>query len=729
MMPLHPDAINALIHADHGAPFDILGPHATENETIIRAFRPGAETLEVLLPKGKPHPMTRIHESGLFEVTLPDAPSPLTYRLQERRYNGDEQIFDDPYRFPLWMTEYDLYLFGEGNFLYSYDKFGAHPRVVDEVAGYHFIVWAPNARRVSVVGSFNDWDARVHPMRKHLSSGLWELFIPHVQDGAIYRYDIRSQHMGYQNQKTDPYGFYSEIRPANASITFDIDTYTWQDEEWLTKRAVEPLVDRPLSIYEVHLGSWKLKEDGSWYTYRELAHLLTEYVLQHGFTHVELMPVAEHPLDLSWGYQTVGYYAPTSRFGTPTDFMYFVDYLHQHNIGVILDWVPAHFPKDGHGLSYFDGTKLYEHEDPRQGEHPDWGTLIFNYGRNEVRNFLISNALYWLKKYHIDGLRVDAVSSMLYLNYSRNDGEWLPNKYGGHENLEAIDFIRSFNEIVHREVPGAITIAEESTSWPMVSRPTQAGGLGFTFKWNMGWMHDTLDYMSIDPLYRRYHHNELTFSLMYAFTENFVLSISHDEVVHGKGSLLTKMSGADDWQKFSTLRLLFGYQMTHPGKKLIFMGQEFGQRQEWSEARSLEWEALSYPYHQKTSDWVRDLNKLYQAQPALYEVDFDYRGFRWLIVDDAEHSIFAFIRFAQDTQDFLVVIANFTPQPYYHYRIGVPSEGVYREVLNSDSEYYGGSNIGNLSAITSEPTPSHELNHSINITVPPLAIMIFKLDA
>ncbi|MGQ9907719.1 MAG: 1,4-alpha-glucan branching protein GlgB [Candidatus Flexifilum sp.] len=724
---IHPDALNALVHGDHGAPFQILGPHPLdETRTSIRALRPTAQTLTVITDSGDRYDMEKVRPEGFFVVTVPLPFEALHYRYEAVTYEGRTETFVDPYLpYPPLLTDFDLYLLGQGKYLYSYEKLGAHPRVIDDVSGVNFAVWAPNARRVSVIGNFNNWDARVHPMRMIGSSGVWELFIPGIGPGEIYRYDIRSNHMGYQAQKSDPYGFYTEVRPANASIVFDIDQYTWGDADYMAARAQRSHHTEPMAIYEVHLGSWRRHLDGSWLSYRELAHQLVDYVKYMGYNFIELMPVAEHPFDGSWGYQVTGYYAATSRFGTPADFMYFVDHCHQNGIGVILDWVPAHFPKDGHALSYFDGTHLYNHEDPRLGEHPDWGTYIFNYGRNEVRNFLISNALFWTKHYHIDALRVDAVSSMLYLNYSRKEGEWLPNQYGGSENLEALAFLREMNEIVHREAPGAFTVAEESTAWPMVSRPTYLGGLGFSFKWNMGWMHDTLKYFQLDPIYRKYHHNQITFSLLYAFNENFILSISHDEVVHMKGSLMTKMAG-DWWQKFASLRALTGYQYTHPGKKLMFMGHEIAQWNEWSEARQLDWNLLEFETHQKLQRFVRDLNALYQREPSLYQVDFDYRGFEWLQVNDSENSVFAFARFAQNRDDFLVVIANFTPVVRYGYVTPMPVPGRYVEVLNSDAEEYGGSGVRNTQEMWTHEERMSNFGHALKLTLPPLGLLILR---
>lgn len=730
VVEIQADVVNAVLGAYNGSPFDVLGPHLTEDGRIsIRAFRPTASELFVVdETSGQRTAMTRLRDEGFFETEIAGKWPGLRYHYEATTHEGHTEIFQDPYRFrESLLTDYDLYLFGEGRFLYSYEKFGAHLREVDGVQGVNFVVWAPNAYRVSVIGDFNRWDEREHPMQMRGTSGLWELFIPGVEEGAIYKYDLRSHNQNYHGQKTDPYGFYAEMRPKTGSVVANLDRYQWQDQGWMTARAAYAPLERPMSVYEVHLGSWRRNAQGGFLTYRELADSLVGYVKDMGYTHIELMPVAEHPLDESWGYQVTGYYAPTSRYGTPEDFMYFVDTCHQNNIAVIVDWVPAHFPKDGFALSYFDGTHLYSHADARRGEHPDWGTYIFNYGRNEVRNFLISNALFWLREYHIDGLRVDAVSSMLYLSFGRSDGEWIPNQYGGNENLEAIDFMRQFNEVVHAEAPGAVTVAEESTSWPMVSRPTYLGGLGFTFKWNMGWMHDTLDYFKLDPIYRRYEHNRITFSIMYAFSENFVLSLSHDEVVHLKGSMLTKMGGYG-MQKFDSLRLLYGYQWTHPGKKLLFMGQEFGQWQEWSETRSLDWDKLEHVPHAGVKAWVRDLNRLYQQQPALYEQDFSWEGFRWIEPNDADNSVLSYIRFAKDPSDFLVVVCNFTPMVRTGYRIGVPEAGLYRELLNSDSEFYGGHNVGNHGGVHAEFSESHGFAHSLTLTLPPLSAIILKRD-
>jgi 1,4-alpha-glucan branching enzyme len=590
-----------------------------------------------------------------------------------------------------------------------------------------FAVWAPNARRVSVVGDFNNWDGRQHPMRVRGGSGVWELFIPGLAEGEIYKYEIKGRDGHYLGLKADPYGFSSEVRPKTASVVCNIDRYKWHDQEWMAQRASRQSLQWPIAIYEVHLGSWRrVPEEGNrLLTYREIAEPLADYVRHMGFTHVELLPVMEHPLDESWGYQTTGYFAPTSRFGTPEDFMYFMDYLHQQGIGVILDWVPAHFPSDAHSLAYFDGTHLYEHEDPRLREHPDWGTRIYNYGRTEVRNFLWTSALFWLEKYHADGLRVDAVASMLYLDYSRQPGEWVPNRYGSRENLDAIDFLKRFNELAHHYYPGVLTIAEESTAWTGVSRPTYLGGLGFSLKWNMGWMHDTLLYFSKDPIHRKYHHNDLTFSLLYAFSENFVLVLSHDEVVHGKRALLAKMPG-DVWQQFANLRALYGFLYGHPGKKMLFMGGEFGQWNEWNAYQSLDWNLLEYDPHRKLQLLVAHLNRLYCAEPALYEVDFEYTGFEWIDFHDADQSVIAFVRRGRDPKDHLVVVCNFTPVPRHNYHIGVPEACFYREALNTDDTKYGGSGVVNAPGRHAVPQPWHDQPCHVELTLPPLGVLFLK---
>jgi 1,4-alpha-glucan branching enzyme len=625
------------------------------------------------------------------------------------------------------LTDFDLHLFAEGSHLKQYEKLGAHVVEVDGVQGVHFAVWAPNAKRVSVIGDFNNWDAKIHPMHNLSSSGIWGLFIPEIGGGQTYKYEVRSLFAKHVAQKSDPFGFYFEVRPKSASIVYDIRGYDWNDSSWMGARSRTDWLGSPLSIYEVHLGSWRrvVEENNRWFSYRELTDALVPYVKEMGYTHVELLPINEHPLDASWGYQTIGYFAPTSRHGEPKDFMYFIDRCHQAGIGVILDWVPAHFPADGHGLGYFDGTCLYEHADPRKGFHPDWGTKIFNYGRNEVRGFLLSNVLFWLENYHIDGLRVDAVASMLYLDYSRKEGEWIPNMFGGRENLEAIDFLKKFNEVSHQYHPGILTIAEESTAWPRVSKPTYLSGLGFSMKWNMGWMNDTLEYFSKEAIHRKYHHGNLTFSLLYAFSENFVLPLSHDEVVHGKGSLLNRMPG-DMWQKFANLRLLFGFMFGHPGKKLLFMGCDFGQWDEWNVDKSLDWHLLEHEPHQGLQRFVKDLNRLYKSERSLSEVDFDYTGFEWIDFHDVEGSVIAFLRKAKDPRDFLVFVCNFTPVPRQKYRLGMPEPGFYREILNSDSAFYWGSDMGNAGGVIAEAIPFQLRPYSITITLPPLSVSIFK---
>ncbi len=624
------------------------------------------------------------------------------------------------------LTEDDLYLLNEGTHYRLYEKLGAHPVTVHGVAGTFFAVWAPNAQQVSVIGDFNGWEPSAHPLQPRGYSGVWEGFIPGVGKGDLYKYHITSRYHGYRAEKADPLAFYCEVPPRSASIVWDLD-YQWGDQEWMEKRWQRNALDAPMTIYEVHLGSWmRVPEEGYRpLTYRELAPRLAEYVERMGFTHVELLPIMEHPLYRSWGYQTTGYFAPTSRYGTPQDFMFLVDYLHQRGIGVILDWVPSHFPTDGHGLGLFDGTHLYEHADPRKGFHPDWKSYIFNYGRNEVRSFLMSSAHFWLDRYHVDGLRVDAVASMLYLDYSRQEGEWIPNQFGGRENLEAIDFLRRFNEEIYRTYPDVQTFAEESTAWPMVSRPTYLGGLGFGLKWDMGWMHDTLQYMSRDPIYRQYHHNELTFRMLYAFWENFVLPLSHDEVVHGKGSLLGKMPG-DDWQKFANLRLLYGYMYAQAAKKLLFMGGEFGQWREWNHDESLDWHLLQYEPHAGLQRWVADLNRLYRSEPAMYELDFDWAGFEWIDCNDAASSTISLIRKGKTTDDIILVVANFTPVPRFNYRVGVPRDGFWKEVLNSDAREYWGSGLGNCGGMDAEAVPFHGRPYSLNLTLPPLAAVFFK---
>ncbi|MGB8591435.1 MAG: 1,4-alpha-glucan branching protein GlgB [Candidatus Acidiferrales bacterium] len=742
--PLTPE-IEALVRGEHSEPFRILGPHYEEiagrNCVVVRAFRPRTASLSIVWDRrGEPQPAVRVHPDGFYVAILPlivAAPPPgqeLTpigstmYRLRITYPDGRIEEIYDPYSFPPMLTEFDLHLINEGTHYLKYEKLGAHVRELDGIRGVHFAVWAPNARRVSVVGDFNNWDGRAHPMRSRGVTGVWEIFLPGLDEGELYKFEILSRVDNRVELKSDPYGFCAEVRPKTGSIVYDVDRYKWKDADWMARRAKRDFLREPMSIYEVHLGSWRRGgSDGrKWLTYRELAEQLIPYAKWMGFTHLELLPVMEHPYDPSWGYQTVGYFAATTRFGEPDDFKLFVDRCHAEGLGVILDWTPGHFPRDAHGLAFFDGTHLYEHADPRRGAHPDWGTLVFNYGRNEVQNFLVSNAVFWLDKYHVDGLRVDAVASMLYLDYSRKAGEWIPNQYGGRENLEAIAFLKRMNEVVHSRHPGALTIAEESTSWPAVSRPTYVGGLGFDLKWNMGWMNDTLKYFAQDPIYRRYHHNELTFSMMYAFTENFVLPLSHDEVVHGKGSLLAKMPG-DDWQKFANLRLLFGYFFAHPGKKLLFMGSELADRHEWSEAHGLEWELEQSPPHRGVQRLITDLNTLYAKEPAFHQVEFDWKGFEWLEVSDVDASTVAFIRRAANRDDFAIVVCNFTPVVRRDYRVGAPEPGFYEESLNTDSAYYEGSDAGNLGGVRAESVPWNNQPYSLKIVLPPLAAVYFKL--
>ena len=631
------------------------------------------------------------------------------------------------------LTDLDIHLFAEGTHHRAWEKMGAHPGAKDGVQGTYFRVWAPNARHVSVIGDFNNWDRQALPMTSIGASGIWECFAAGVGGGALYKYFIESQWNGYSVEKADPYGFAAELRPCTASRVWDLSQYEWRDAAWMKMRRSHMLHQEAMSIYEVHLGSWMRcpEENNRWLTYRELAGRLVEYVRQMGFTHVELMPVAEHPFDGSWGYQSTGYFAPTSRHGSPDDFRFLVDVLHRHNIGVILDWAPAHFPSDEHGLCFFDGTHLYEHDDPRQGIHPDWNTCVFNYGRNEVRSFLLSNSVFWADQYHIDALRVDAVASMLYLDYGRKEGDWVPNRYGGKENIESISFIKRMNECVHAEAPGATVIAEESTSWAMVSRPTYAGGLGFGFKWNMGWMHDMLNYMSYDPIYRNYHHNLITFSMLYAFSENFVLPFSHDEVVHGKSSMIGKMPG-DEWQKFANLRALYGFMYGHPGKKLLFMGSEFGQWNEWNHDISLDWHLLEFPFHSGMQQWVRDLNMFYKSEPSLFELDFEHAGFEWVDCHDNACSTVSFLRRGRNDlsapQRMTLFVVNFTPTPRYDYRVGVPEGGRWKEALNSDANVYGGSGIGNHGGVEAEEVNIHSRDWSLNITLPPLACVIFTKE-
>jgi len=717
--------IEAIVNGSHSDAFSVLGPHAVPRRKTaaweVRAFLPQAAEAEVVL-NGVSYPMKKVNPAGLFFASLAGTPRP--YLLRLKTHEGETSEIQDPYRFPLLLTDFELHLFGEGTNFEAQRTLGAHLAVVEGVAGVRFAVWAPNAEVVTVTGDFDQWDTRRHPMRLR-TAGVWELFIPGLAEGATYKYFVRSRLEGYQQQKADPYAFCSETPPKSASVVWELGKHQWNDAAWLEARAAGDLLKKPVSVYEVHLESWLRGPNNDLLTYRDLAKSLVEYASRMHYTHIELLPIMEYPFSGSWGYQVVGYFAPTTRFGNPDDFKYFVDCCHQAGVGVIVDWVPAHFPKDAHGLAYFDGSALYEHADPRKGEQREWGTLVFNYGRNEVRAFLISNALFWLKEYHVDGLRVDAVASMLYLDYSRKPGEWIPNQYGGRENLEAIDLLRRFNELAH-QVPGAFTVAEESTAWPGVSKPVFLGGLGFTMKWNMGWMHDMLDYFSKESVHRKFHHHDITFSMLYAFHENFVLPISHDEVVHGKRSLISKMPG-DEWQRFANVRAFLAYMFGHPGKKLLFMGSEIGQYEEWNYAAGIRWDLLQYDYHRKLQTLARELNRLYRAEPAMHEVDFHWSGFEWVDFHDVDHSIIAFLRRAENPDDFLLFCCNFTPVPHPGYRFGVPVAGFYSEVFNTDAEMFGGSNMGNGAGVDTEPINSHNRDQSILVTLPPLAVVVFKL--
>ena len=721
---------DSLVQVRHGNPHQLLGMHPLGDRrgVVVRAYLPHAAQvhIEPVHEKDKPSlKLHRVHPGGLFEGVSFETDRVYAYDLVVKDRQGRITRSRDPYSFLPTLGEMDLYLFNQGNERRIYEKLGAHLRVIDGVVGTSFAVWAPEAQRVSVVGDFNQWDGRLHAMRLLGASGVWEIFIPGVCRGMHYKFEIRARN-GQVMLKTDPYGFFFEVAPKNAALVWDTLEFTWSDERWMEARRQWNPLQSPISIYEVHLGSWKKKSATESFSYRELAGPLIDYVRRMGFTHVEFLPVAEHAYYPSWGYQVTGFYAPTSRYGTPEDFQYLVNALHEAGIGVIIDWVPAHFPRDEWALARFDGTALYEHEDPRKGAHQDWGTLIFNYGRYEVRNFLAANALFWCDRYHVDGLRVDAVASMLYLDYSRRPGEWIPNEFGGRENLEAVEFLRHFNHLTHTEHPGVITIAEESTAWPLVTRPPYVGGLGFTFKWNMGWMHDTLGYFKRDPIYRKFHQNDLTFAMLYHYHENFILPLSHDEVVHGKRSLLGRMPG-DDWQRFANLRALLAYQWLFPGKKLLFMGGEFGQSGEWNENAGLQWWLLEQgPYHRGVQRFVEDLNRLYRSEAALWAGDFDTAGFFWVDCHDHENSVFSFVRQTPDGRNQLLVVMNLTPVPRSPYRIGLPKPGFWREVLNSDSEIYGGSNLGNLGGVTAEEYKVHGQPYSANFTLPPLAVMVFK---
>ncbi|CAN5839582.1 1,4-alpha-glucan branching protein GlgB [soil metagenome] len=716
--------VAAIVAGDHDDPFSFLGMHQAEGGgPVVRAFLPGARTVKVISRGGGDAIGTLeiIHPDGLFAGAVAQE---VPYRLQVVWEGGGEAEVEDPYRFPGVLGEQDLYLFGEGNHLALYEKLGAHLMKLEGVAGTSFAVWAPNAWRVSVVGGFNFWDGRRHVMRRH-TGGVWEIFIPGVGEGAVYKYEIRGPNGELLPLKADPFGFRAEQLPGTSSVVHDPSRYEWCDTAWMEGRASKTAPDAPMAVYEVHLGSWKRNPDGSYYTYAQIAEELVPYVAEMGYTHVEFLPPTEHPFDGSWGYQPLGLFAPTSRFGTPEDFKGLVETFHRAGIGVFIDWVPAHFPEDAHGLAHFDGTHLYDHADPRQGRHPDWGTLVFNYGRPEVRNYLLSNALFWISEYHVDGLRVDAVASMLYLDYSRNPGEWVPNVHGGNENLEAVDFLKRANEVVFGTHPGATTLAEESTAWPMVSRPTSMGGLGFGYKWNMGWMHDSLQYMSEDPINRGYHHGEITFSLDYAFGENFVLPLSHDEVVHGKRSLLDKMPG-DEWQKFANLRAYYGFMYAHPGKQLLFMGGEIAQRREWDHDTSLDWHLLRDPSHKGIQMLTKDLNALYNLTPALYQVDFEPAGFEWIAGGDTQNSVVSFLRRGSAEENVAVAVCNFTPVVRHGYRIGVPEETSYQEALNTDDTRYGGSGVSNSEPIKTERVRAHGREYSLSLTLPPLATIILK---
>ncbi|WP_207484107.1 1,4-alpha-glucan branching protein GlgB [Arenibaculum pallidiluteum] len=723
--------IEAIARAEHGDPFAILGMHSggPGNPVTVRTFLPTAGRVWVLDGSSGEAvaELDRVHPEGFFLGGVEGRTEPFPYRLRVRWTDGSMQEFEDAYRFPPVLGELDVYLLAEGTHLRNYEKLGAHPTIHDGVEGVAFAVWAPNAQRVSVVGAFSGWDGRRLPMRKRVEVGVWEIFVPHIGEGEVYKYEIRGPGGNMQPLKSDPYAFSSEQPPRTASVVRRIDRHGWRDRDWIESRSRVDWRSVPVSIYECHLGSWRRKgERGEQFlTYREMAEQLVPYVKEMGYTHIEMLPITEFPFDGSWGYQPIGLYAPTSRFGTPEDFSAFVDACHAAGIGLLLDWVPGHFPTDPHGLGLFDGTHLYEHADPRQGFHQDWNTLIYNFGRREVQNFLLGSGLFWLDRYHLDGLRVDAVASMLYLDYSRKEGEWIPNQYGGRENLEAIAFLSRMNELAYGQHPGVMTVAEESTAWPGVSRPVYLGGLGFGFKWNMGWMHDTLQYMSKEPIHRRYHHHGMTFGMVYAFSENFVLPLSHDEVVHGKGSLIGKMPG-DRWQKFANLRAYYGFMWTHPGKKLLFMGGEFGQEREWNHDQSLDWHLLDDPLNAGMQRLVRDLNGLYRELPALHELDNDPAGFEWIEANDSDNSVFAYCRWSKERRTLCVVVCNMTPVPRYGYRVGVPLPGRYLERMNTDASSYGGGDVGNGGGVIAEPTEWHGRPHSLDLVLPPLGTLVFE---
>jgi 1,4-alpha-glucan branching enzyme len=749
---LSPEQVNQIVNNLHQNPFDILGCHPLEENGkiegwAVRAYLPKARAAWVICPQERTeYPMQSLHHPNFFECIIKTTELN-NYQLRIKEGDKEKTIYD-PYGFKsAQLTEYDLHLFAQGNHHRIYEKLGAHLLEIDGVKGVYFAVWAPNARNVSILGDFNNWDGREHQMRKNVS-GIWELFIPALGIGTAYKYEIKN-YEGHIYEKSDPYGFQQEVRPKTASIVADLDSYQWHDAQWMEKRRNRDPLAQPISIYEVHIGSWLhasseekpkfLKGEGEsvavsewkpetrFLTYYELADKLIAYVKSLGYTHIELLPIAEHPFDGSWGYQVTGYYAATSRYGNPEDLMYFIDKCHENEIGVVVDWVPGHFPKDGHGLAFFDGTHLYEHADPRKGEHKEWGTLVYNYGRHEVRNFLVANALFWFDKYHIDGIRVDAVASMLYLDYCRKEGEWVANEYGGRENLEAAEFLRQVNATLFSYFPGILSIAEESTDWPMVSWPTYVGGLGFNLKWNMGWMHDMLDYFNMDPWFRQFHQNNITFSMWYNHSENYMLALSHDEIVHGKSNIIGKMPG-DEWQKFANVRCLFAYMFAHPGKKTMFASMEFGQWSEWNVWSDLEWHLLQYEPHQQLKGFFADLNQMYKNEPTLYTGDFDRAGFEWIDCSDNRHSVVAFIRRQKDSGEFVVVVCNFTPQPHSHYRVGVPEPGYYAETFNSDSRKYGGSNVGNLGGKWTDEWSFHNRPYSLDLSLPPLGVLIFKLD-
>ncbi len=731
------DIVNSIETGDCNDPHVFLGMHVIDGKgrnkggITVRVFHPTASLVELLdISENTFYPMSPKYNNGFFEVSFPGRKKLFEYKLRISDLSGNSYVTHDPYSFWPIISEYDRYLYNQGNHHRIFDKLGAHVMTINNVSGTLFSVWAPCAKRVSVIGSFNQWDGRRHQMRQLGASGIWEIFIPLVGVGDLYKFEIKSQ-SGELLTKSDPYAFYAEMRPAKASVVYTLDNFEWKDSSWLEKRSTSDIFTLPVSIYELHLGTWSTlaepdENDNIFLNYRTIAERLIPYVKDMGYTHIELLPVTEHPFDGSWGYQVTGYYAATSRYGTPEDFMFFVDQCHQNGIGVILDWVPAHFPKDAHGLAKFDGTAVYEHEDPRQGEHPEWGTLVFNHGRNEVRNFLISNAVFWFEKYHIDGLRVDAVASMIYLDYAKKPGEWIPNKYGDRMNLEAMDFLKQLNTTVFNYFKGIMMIAEESSSWPMITKPPYMGGLGFSFKWNMGWMNDFLKYVSMDPIYRKYHHNLITFSLMYSFSENYILVLSHDEVVHGKYSMLNKMHG-DYWQKFAGLRVTYGFTYGHPGKKLLFMGSEFGQFIEWNDKKGLDWHLLDYEMHKKMQTFVRDLNKLYVGEKALYQVDFSYEGFEWIDCNDNDHSVVSFLRKGKDYHDMLIFVCNFTPAVNDNYCIGAPFDLDYELVLNSNHEKYGGYEPDSENVIyKAEQAPLHGKPFRLRLTIPPLSVMVFR---